>query len=136
MNLTWEVLPYYPWWPRDFRASTIGWPVMAKYIMRELLDCQWLMLKLPLDLGELARACDVPRKTFTKYWKSHVRRRFPRVRGGFQNARLEIVRAEIRARTHAHAENGRKGGLASGRNRAPRHVGDLLKLPLPDRRQQ
>ena len=136
MNLVWELLPFYPWWPRDFRASTMGWPVTAKYILRELLDYQWLMLKLPRDLGELARACGVPRPTFKRYWTSHVSRKFPKVRGGFQNARLELIRAEVRSRSKSYVENGRKGGVASARNRGPQHVGDLLKLGPPGRRQQ
>ena len=50
-----ESLPWMPWFPRDFRSSTIGWPLIAKAIYRELLDAQWDMERLPIDPDKLRR---------------------------------------------------------------------------------
>jgi uncharacterized protein YdaU (DUF1376 family) len=96
--------PWLKWFPRDFASSTRGWPLVARGVYRELLDCQWdlggsqpgILPDDPEQLRELARA----RASEWKVAWRFVARKFPRVAGGRQNARLEEHRkASIRELT-------------------------------------
>jgi hypothetical protein len=52
-------LPMMPWYPRDFRSSTLGWPLIARAVYRELLDASWDAGGLPTDEHSLRTICGV-----------------------------------------------------------------------------
>jgi len=87
-----KTLFYMPWVPRDFRSSTIGWPLVAKAVYRELLDAQWDMGSLPIDPQELRSICGASESEWTKAWPK-VASKFPENSHGRQNEKLEHHRA-------------------------------------------
>ena len=105
--------PRMPWYPRDFASSTRTWPFAARGVYRELLDAQWdiggslpgVLPDDPNQLRELARG--VSEADWKVAWR-FVARKFPRVKGGRQNVRLEehrqIAVREYQARRRG-AEN-------------------------------
>jgi uncharacterized protein YdaU (DUF1376 family) len=87
-----KTLFYMPWVPRDFRSSTIGWPLVAKAVYRELLDAQWDMGTLPSDPQELRAICGASESEWAKAWPK-VAGKFPENSHGRQNEKLEHHRA-------------------------------------------
>lgn len=49
-----EDLPYYPFYPRQFAKTVLGWPAIARGVYRDLLDMQWIHGRIPSD-PELCR---------------------------------------------------------------------------------
>jgi uncharacterized protein YdaU (DUF1376 family) len=110
--------PWMKWFPRDFFASTRGWPLIARAVYRELLDAQWDMGGLlPADeeqLREIARATPAEWRTA---WK-HVVPKFPEVDGGRRNARLE----QHREKSHAEYKARALGAEKTNQKRADRNA--------------
>ena len=94
-------LHYMPFFIGDYYRSTIGWSNDADHSHRLLLDAQWEFVVLPRDIEELAHICRRPVKQFKPIWEKYLKAKFPVVKGGRQNARLEVHREEsIRASNH------------------------------------
>lgn len=109
-----------PWFPRDFMASTRGWPIVAKGIFRELLDAQWDLCVLPADLHELQRLIGATDDEWTVGW-ARCAVKFTTVDGGLQNLRLEQHRVKsekLRDSRAAAADrtNKMRGQRAANRN--------------------
>lgn len=104
-----------PWFPRDFAASTLGWPLIARGIYRELLDAAWEMQGLPespKDLREIVRASP---QEWAKSWpliepKFPVgvdrRRRNPKL----EQHRKQAIRTRAARRAGAAITNAKKRG--------------------------
>jgi uncharacterized protein YdaU (DUF1376 family) len=100
-------MPMLPWYPRDFRSSTLGWPMVAKGIYRELLDCQWDMGSLPMDTERLRTIVGATAAEWSEAWPL-IESKFTVVEGRRQNLRLEAHRAK----SIAKQRSGKLGGLA------------------------
>lgn len=107
--------PKMPWFPRDFRSSTLGWPLAARGVYRELLDAQWDQGgstgpgTLPAD-PEALRAIAMAAPTEWKIAWPYIESKFPLADGGRRNERLETHRQacvrEYRSRQKgAHTTN-------------------------------
>jgi len=85
--------PMMPWFPANFMSSTRGWPLTARGIYRELLDCQWEMGSIPADPSALQRLTGASASEW-KLW-SIVQDKFPLCSDGVRrNPRLEKHRSE------------------------------------------
>lgn len=88
-----------PWYPRDFHASTLHWPLVARAIYRELLDAQWdiggiQVGTLPQDEETLRAVARCSKAEWKAGW-GFVGPKFPIVEGGGRrNAKLEEHRAK------------------------------------------
>jgi len=87
-------LPFMTWYPRDFRASTLGWPLAAKSVYRELLDVQWDLGGLPAFERELrALLTGATAAEWRTAWR-YIEQKFPVDSDGKRrNARLELHRS-------------------------------------------
>lgn len=106
-----------PWYPRDFKSSTLAWPLAARAIYRELLDAQWDVGGagagvLPDDEAVLRRMVDATPTEWRAAWPL-VAPKFPRVPGGRQNPRLE----EHRAAAVREFEGRQRGAASTNRKR-------------------
>jgi hypothetical protein len=86
------------WYPRDFRSSTLGWPLVARAVFRELIDAQWdqggaSIGTLPDDEDALRAIAGANVAEWKLAWR-YVEPKFPKVEGGRRNARLELHRLE------------------------------------------
>jgi uncharacterized protein YdaU (DUF1376 family) len=83
-----------PWFPRDFLASTRGWPLIPRAIYRELLDAQWEQGGLPADAKALMVIVGATPAEWRAGW-SRVAPKFPVGEDGLRrNARLEEHRSK------------------------------------------
>jgi uncharacterized protein YdaU (DUF1376 family) len=83
-----------PWYPRDFRSSTLGWPLVARAVLRELLDAQWDTGGLPDDPVALRRIVDASPAEWRIAWPI-VQPKFERgTDGKLRNRRLEEHRKQ------------------------------------------
>jgi len=115
-------LPFMPWYPARFLSSTRGWPLTARAIYRELLDCQWELGGLPADPGELRRMIGATPAEW-KYWRQFAERKFPiDADGQRRNATLE----EHRTKSAAIRERNREG---AGKTNAKRWGGKVVPFP-------
>jgi uncharacterized protein YdaU (DUF1376 family) len=85
-----------PFYPRDFRSSTLGWPLIARGAYRELLDAQWdsggaSIGTLPDDEEALRSIVGATPAEWKVAWR-FIEAKFPRVDGGRRNERLESHR--------------------------------------------
>lgn len=114
-------LPYYPWYPVDYRASRNAnrLDYIQRGIYRELLDECWVEGAIPDDIEKLADIARCPVGIMAEAWPVLRKLFFPLdgMDGMFLSSRrLEIERsAEDRARVQ-RANAGRKGGLARAAN--------------------
>ena len=96
------------WCPRDFRASTHGWPLVARGAYRELLDVQFDMGWLPADERELQVLAGASGPEWKRAWP-YLESKFPLWGDKRLNPRMKDEREDA-LRRHADAvENGRKG---------------------------
>lgn len=87
-------MPRMPWYPRDFRSSTLGWSLVARAVYRELLDAQWDVSGLPVDPEDLRAIAQASLAEWKKAWR-HVEAKFPvDADGKRRNPRLELHRAD------------------------------------------
>lgn len=108
-----NALAMLPWFPRDFIASTRGWPLLHRGVYRELLDAQWELGSLPDDVEELARICGASPEEFKIAWTRVSAKFVPADGGGLINVRLEEHRAKALNIREKRAASGRAGGAAS-----------------------
>src|SRR5688572_29391018 len=83
-----------PFYFGDFFRSTMGWPLNAICAYFFLLAAQWEHVVLPCSLSDLAVICRLSRTEFQTLWNKYLKAKFPPVKGGRQNARLELHREE------------------------------------------
>jgi uncharacterized protein YdaU (DUF1376 family) len=96
-----------PWYPRDFRSSTLGWPLCATGAYRALLDCQWDMESLPLGTQELRQMVAATSREWRKA-RPFIEPKFPvGADGRRRNARLESHRAKAVELLERQREGGR-----------------------------
>lgn len=105
-----------PWYPRDFMASTRGWPLIAEAVYRKMLDWQWDLGgaevgTLPEDPERLRMVVGATPEEWGVAW-SWVESKFPIVDGGRRNARLEEHRAEAVRRLKLRQRAGEAGARA------------------------
>ena len=87
-------MPRMPWYPRDFRSSTLGWPLVARAVYRELLDAQWDVGGLPVSPDELKAIAYASGPEWKKAWP-YVEKKFPvDPDGNRRNPRLEQHRVD------------------------------------------
>jgi uncharacterized protein YdaU (DUF1376 family) len=104
-------LAYLPWYCGDFMSSTRGWPVTAKGVYRELIDCQWDLGYLAEDPDELRILIGATPAEWRIAWTPWVEQKFPvGLDGHRRNARLEVHRDKAKKISAARAEAGRLGG--------------------------
>lgn len=106
-------LPWLPWYPARFEASTRGWTFMQRAVYRALLDLQWQaqICCISAKQSDLSRMLEIDSRAFAKCWKV-IGPKFAKVEGGLQNRRLEEHRL---AALEAHKKRvvaGRAGGLS------------------------
>lgn len=85
-----------PFYPRDFRSSTLGWPLVARAAYRELLDAQWDsggagIGTLPDEEEALRSIVGASPAEWKVAWR-YIASKFPQVDGGRRNQRLEMHR--------------------------------------------
>lgn len=111
-------LAFLPWYPRDFRSTTLTWPLAARAIYRELLDAQWDSGGLPASEKELASIVRAEAKDWRAAWPL-VGEKFPIGADGLRrNARLEQHRKKSLKLLTAHRAgaiktNAKRWGLVS-----------------------
>lgn len=130
-------LPMMPWFPSDFRGSTVAYTFVERALYRELLDAQWMLGKLPADTERLARVADMTHDEFLDAWKT-VKEKFELVDGCFVNKKMEqhrekAERLQEQRRTAAQAsvETRRKRALNERSNDRLTSAGRLLEHPSP-----
>jgi uncharacterized protein YdaU (DUF1376 family) len=114
--------PWLKWFPRDFASATRTWPLVARAVYRELLDAQWdiggcepgILPDEPDQLRQLARATEAE---WAGAWR-FVARKFPRVKGGRQNPRLEEHRQAAVLEFEKKSNAGKLGNLKRWGNRS------------------
>jgi uncharacterized protein YdaU (DUF1376 family) len=101
--------PLLPWYPASFISSTRGWPVTARGLYRELIDCQWEMGGIPADADECRLLIGATHAEW-RHWAKRVEHKFPLCSDGLRrNAKLEEhrSRSEERSRKAAQSANQR-----------------------------
>lgn len=112
-------LPFMKWYPRDFAASTRGWPLIAKAIYRELLDYQWEVGSIPESAQECSRIVQAHAKQWSM-WITYFDEKFPTIRPGErQNKRLDEIRQEALNTYEKRIEAAKKGGQAKHKKGLP-----------------
>jgi len=106
-----------PWFPRDFLAATRGWPLIARAIYRELLDCQWEQGGLPADPRELRDLVGATPAEWRAGWPRVAPKFSKGADGLLRNGRLEQHREKAVSIALKRAELGRRGGHAKAANR-------------------
>jgi hypothetical protein len=114
-------LPFQQWYEADFQLSIVGWPEPAEAIYRKLAQTAWGVRALPDSEEKLAKLCRKPLPMFRRYWHSHIREKFIRVKGGgLQNPRVLRDRAAIQLVKLKVKNGGSKGGKQRAKNEAER----------------
>lgn len=114
-------LPFQQWYEADFQLSIVGWPERAECIYRKLVQTAWGRRSLPDSEAHLAALCRIPLPIFRRYWRSHVRDKFIRVKGGgLQNPRVLRDQGVVRAVKLKESLGGSKGGKQRAANEAAR----------------
>ena len=106
-----------PWFPRDFMASTRGWPILSRAIYRELLDCQWEQGGLSTDTAELRKLIDVTAVEWRAGWPRVAPKFVKGADGLLRNPRLEEHRQKAIDIARKRAHVGRQGGRVSAARR-------------------
>ena len=112
-----------PYYPRDFRSSTLGWPLVARGVYRELLDAQWDsggagVGTLPDDEEALRTIVGASPAEWKTAWR-YIAPKFPQVDGGRRNHRLEMHRQTA----IEEFVKRRKGALTTNAKRWAHHNG-------------
>lgn len=108
-----------PWYPRDFRSATLGWPLVARAVYRELLDAQWDVGGLPTDAEMLRAICMATPDEWRLAWPI-VAPKFERgVDGRLRNLRLEAHRERALQRAADNRDKAKKAANARWTGNAP-----------------
>jgi uncharacterized protein YdaU (DUF1376 family) len=123
-----------PFYPRDFRSSTLGWPLIARGAYLELLAAQWdqggsNVGTLPADPEALRMMIGAVPDEWAIAWR-FIELKFPCVDGGRRNARLEVHRAAA----VQEYESRRRGAAATNAKRWGNQDSKVVKLSLSDSR--
>ena len=121
-------LPYYSWYPSDFKSSTSHFTFDERAIYRELLDWSWLNGPLPEDDRRLASIAGCT----LKRWRAasvQVLSKFSANGEGLVNGRLESIRLKTKEKCAARAEAGRAGGLAKAKQLPSKSVAKGVAKP-------
>jgi len=102
-----------PWYPRDFRSATLGWPLAARAVYRELLDAQWDLGSLPADERDLRGIVNCAPAEWKTAWRYVAPKFQPDHNGRLKNRRLEEHRQEA-LRIH---KNRKKSAQKAARSR-------------------
>lgn len=118
---TFEPLPYYPWYWRDYRASRavqrMHW--QARGLYRELLDECWVKGGVPDDATACASIANCPARDMERHW-SAIRAMFAVDESGLLvNERMENERTE--------SDTGRVGKSKGGKISAEVRKGKRVK---------
>jgi len=106
-----------PWYPRDFLASTRGWPLISRAIYRELLDSQWEQGGLPRDAADLRALVGATAAEWRVGW-AKVAPKFPVDTDSLRrNRKLEEHRQKAMDIAHKRTHIGKLGGMASAAKR-------------------
>lgn len=93
-----EQLHWYRWCPGDWLRLTRGWPLVAKGVVRELLDAQWDQGGLPKEEATLRKLVDASPTEWRSVWP-YVEQQFPLgADGRRRNSDLEERRTTARER--------------------------------------
>jgi len=128
-------LPYYRWYPTDYRASRNANRLdhVGRGIYRELLDECWAEGVIPDDIEALADIARCPVGIMAELWPA-IRKMFRPTEGMdgmfLVNRRLEIERSESDQERIRKALGGRKGGLAKATN-AKQNLAELSSASRP-----
>lgn len=122
-----------PWYPRDFRSSTLTWPFIARAVYRELLDIQWDAGALPSDPSDLRELVRASETEWAKAW-SRCESKFPIGADGLRrNSRLEAHRADSLVRREKARAKASKAGRAkaskTGRGHSSEGLADTSCMP-------
>src|SRR5262249_49482224 len=105
-------LNWLKWWPRDFTASTQGWPVDAVGAYIRLLNASWDQDGLPNDPITLRSIVGVSKGKWQELLESFLSPKFVLDGGRLRNPRLERTRAEALKSYRLKSEAGRRGNEA------------------------
>lgn len=112
-------LVWYAWFPRDFRSSTLGWPMVAKGIYRDLLDIEFDMGGLPAHPVKLRGLVGATATEWRASWVPFVEAKFPIGPDGLRrNARLEQHRQRALEISAKRSVSGKRGAAAKAAVRA------------------
>jgi uncharacterized protein YdaU (DUF1376 family) len=115
-------LPFMPWYPDQFEASTRAWTWLERALYRALLDVQWQLGGLPTDPERVRLSVGFPETEFRTAWPI-VSEKFKKGRGGLLvNERAEYHKNESLKRKDHMATIGAAGGKASAQARASRRA--------------
>jgi uncharacterized protein YdaU (DUF1376 family) len=116
---TFEPLPYYPWFWRDWRASRAVQRMHheARGLYRELLDECWVKGGIPDDAAACADIANCPRRAMERHWDA-IRVMFTRAESGLLiNERMEQERTESDVDRLNKSKGGKKGAETRKRQR-------------------
>lgn len=109
-----RILPYYQWFPRDFRASTkvmtLSWE--EKGIYRELLDIQWDEQGIPEDLSECLRLVRGAKRKSVERVRDLFFVKHPSHDGLLINERLHAMRMKTEGSVETKVNAGKLSGEA------------------------
>jgi uncharacterized protein YdaU (DUF1376 family) len=123
--------PWMKWFPRDFMSSTRGWPLTARGVYRELIDCAWDMGSLPAEPKELAALIGATTDEWRVAWH-YVETKFPLGDDGRRrNARLESHRQKALDEHQARQRGARNANAKRwGSGIAQRSVSDQSPISI------
>jgi hypothetical protein len=122
-------LAYVKYFHSDLLLSTEDWPALARLVYLWLLVTNFYHGPLPTSDRALAGKCGLSLDQFRPLWRTYIRKKFAKVKGGLANPRVMRDREEAVRQRSAAAESGRRGGEASARARGlrgPQHAGDCV----------
>ena len=114
-----EPLPWYKWYPKDFRASrhVQRMSYVERGLYRELLEENYLKGSIPDDISELADICSCPVEVMEKAWE-RLCRCFNVVEDGKRsNDRVDSVLSDQGRTRENNARAGKASAAARGNGR-------------------
>ena len=129
-----RILPYYKWFPRDFRASTkvmsLSWE--EKGVYRELLDIQWDENGIPDDLAECMRLVRGAKKKCVERVISLFFVPHPTLSGLLINRKLHALRENTEEVSKTKANAGKRSGESRRETPAKdEHMFDSARTHVP-----
>ena len=108
-------LNWIKWWPRDFTASTLGWPADAVGAYIRLLHASWDQHGLRDEKNSLQEIAGVRGKRWRLLWSEYLSENFfTGPDGRLRNPRLEKARSEaLKTSEAARAKAHRRWGTVS-----------------------
>jgi uncharacterized protein YdaU (DUF1376 family) len=129
-----ETRPSFPFYPKDWLASTRGLSGAARGYHIDMLALSWLNGGCDVDPETLRRSVGAEKAEWRRVWPE-LSTRWQEVDGRLVNPRLERVREEATAYTEAKRIAGKLGGkakaerLANGKQTPSKELADGLAKP-------